>query len=190
MAFRPDCRHRVGVKRATSLRVALAVAVLVATAFLADAALATGHSEKTLPSLNHQLIAAVNRFRVDHGLVALHESSALDGSARQHSLEMGRLGYFAHSSYGGTAFWKRIQRFYPAKRDSYWSVGENLVWASPSLSVADAMKDWIASPPHLRNLLTARWRDVGVSAVRVADAPGYFHGMNVIIITNDFGVRR
>lgn len=192
MAPRADRRHGVGVNRAGALRIslALALAALVATAILAEAAFATGHSEKALPSLNHQVIAAVNRFRVAHGLAALRESSALDGSARQHSLEMGRLGYFAHSSHDGTAFWKRIQRFYPAKGHSYWSVGENLVWASPSLSVAGAMKDWISSPPHLRNLLTARWRDVGVSAVRVVDAPGYFHGMSVVIITNDFGVRR
>ena len=190
MARRADRRHGVGVNGARALRVCLVLAALGATAILAQAAVATSRSEQTLPSLNHQVIAAVNRFRVAHGLVALQESAALDSSARQHSLEMGRLGYFAHPSHDGTAFWKRIQRFYPSKSHSYWSVGENLVWASPSLSVAGAMKDWISSPPHLRNLLTARWRDVGVSAVRVVDAPGYFHGMNVIIITNDFGVRR
>ena len=190
MALRRDRRHGVGVKRSRALHLSLALAALFATAFLAEAALATSRSAKTMPSLNHQVIAAVNRFRVDHGLVALHESAALDSSARQHSLEMGRLGYFAHSSHDGTAFWQRIQHFYPARRHRYWSVGENLVWASPSLSAAGAMKEWVSSAPHLKNLLTARWRDVGVSAVRVANAPGYFHGMSVVIITNDFGVRR
>jgi uncharacterized protein YkwD len=190
MALHPDCRNGVAVTRARALCVMLALAALVGTAQLVDSASATSRSEKSLRSLNHEVVAAVNRFRVTHGLVALHETSALDSSARQHSLEMGRLGYFAHSSHDGTAFWKRIQRFYTARGHGYWSVGENLVWASPTLSVAGAMKEWISSPPHLKNLLTARWRDVGVSAVRVANAPGYFHGMTVIIITNDFGVRR
>jgi uncharacterized protein YkwD len=191
MAVWSDRRNGVGVNRARALRLALAFAALVAVVILADQALATtSRSEKSLPTLNHQVLAAVNRLRVAHGLVQLHESSALDSSARQHSLEMGRLGYFAHSSRDGTAFWKRIQKYYPAAGHAYWSVGENLVWASPTLSAASAMKDWIASPPHLKNLLTARWRDMGVSAVRVVNAPGYFHGMNVVIITNDFGVRR
>jgi len=190
MALHPDCRNGVALTRARALCVALAVTALVGTAQLVDSASATSSSEKSLRSLNHEVVAAVNRFRVAHGLVALHESWALDSSARQHSLEMGRLGYFAHSSHDGTAFWKRIQRFYSARGHRYWSVGENLVWASPTQSVAGAMKEWIASPPHLKNLLTARWRDVGVSAVRVVNAPGYFHGMTVIIITNAFGVRR
>ena len=47
----------------------------------------------------------------------------------------------------------------------------------------------IASPEHLRNLLSPHWREVGVSAVRVVHAPGVFHGLRVTIITTDFGVR-
>ena len=61
------------------------------------------------------MLAAVNSFRVAHGLAALRESAALDRSARQHSLEMGRVGYFATSSADGTAFWKRIRRYYSAQ---------------------------------------------------------------------------
>jgi uncharacterized protein YkwD len=51
------------------------------------------------------------------------------------------------------------------------------------------MKLWIASPEHLRNLLTAKWREIGVSAVRVVHAPGIFGGRRVTIITTDFGDR-
>jgi uncharacterized protein YkwD len=103
---------------------------------------------------------------------------------------MGRVGYFAHSSADGTVFWKRIQRYYPARSASYWSVGENLVWRSPSLSSAGAMSLWIASPPHLANLLSRQWRQIGISAVAVARAPGVYGGTHAIIITTDFGVRR
>ncbi len=52
------------------------------------------------------------------------------------------------------------------------------------------MKLWIASPPHLRNLLSQQWRQIGVSAVSVAHAPGVYGGVHAIIITTDFGVRR
>lgn len=190
MALPLDCRNRVGVSRTRALRFALALAALVATAFLADSALATGHAVRSLSTLNHQVIAAVNSVRVAHGLVPLRESAALDRSARQHSAEMGRLGYFAHSSADGTVFWRRIRRYYTAKNHSYWAVGENLVWRAPSLSVGEAMSLWLASAPHRANLLRPSWREMGVSAVAVSHAPGVYGGAHAVIITNDFGVRR
>jgi hypothetical protein len=52
------------------------------------------------------------------------------------------------------------------------------------------MKMWIASPEHLRNLLTPEWRRVGISAVHVLHAPGVYDGLPVTIVTTDFGVRR
>ena len=173
-----------------ALRFALLLAVLVAAALLADSALATSRSEKNLPSLNRDVLAAVNRFRAEHGLAALRDSGALDRSAHQHSVEMGRQGYFAHNSADGTSFWKRIQHYYPARNYSFWSVGENLVWRSQTLSAAAAMQLWINSPPHLANLMSRQWRQIGVSAVSVPRAPGVYGGQHVIIITTDFGVRR
>jgi uncharacterized protein YkwD len=190
MAVGPDCRNGVGVNGARALRLGLAVALLVATGLLAASAFARSRSETNLHSLNHQVLAAINQFRVAHGLVPLRESAELDRSARQHSFEMGRRGYFAHASANGTAFWRRIRHYYPAGRDSYWSVGENLLWAAPSVSVGSAMRMWIASPEHLRNLLAKQWRQIGVSAVGVVRAPGVFHRQRVTIITTDFGVRR
>jgi uncharacterized protein YkwD len=189
MAHFSDSRNRVRVSRTRALRFAVALATLAATALLTGSALATGRSERNLTALNHQVLAAVNRFRVAHGLVALRESTGLDRSARQHSLEMGRVGYFGHSSANGTVFYRRIQHYYGRRGYSYWIVGENLVWAAPSLSATTAMNMWIASPEHLKNLLTPQWRRLGVSAVAVAHAPGVYGGRRVVIITTDFGAR-
>jgi uncharacterized protein YkwD len=166
------------------------MALLVVAGLLAASAFATARAERSVPTLNRQILSAVNRFRLAHGLVALHESAALDRSSRRHSFEMGSDGYFAHPSADGTSFWRRIRHYYKAGHYAYWSVGENLLWASPTVTAAGAMKLWIASPEHLRNLLTAQWRQIGISAVRVPDAPGVFHGLPVTIITTDFGVRR
>ena len=190
MALLPGYSNRVRVSRARAFRLAIVVAALAVAALFAASALATGSSERTLPALNRQVLVAVNKFRAAHGLVALRPASALDRSARQHSLEMGRVGYFDHPSADGTAFWKRIQHYYPADGYTYWSVGENLLWSSPSVSAAAAMKMWIASPPHLKNLLSPQWRQIGVSAVTVADAPGVYDDRRVTIITTDFGARR
>jgi len=190
MAVLPDCRNRVGVNGARAFRVALALAVVAAAGVLAASALATVRSERTLHTLNRQVLAGVNSFRRAHGLVPLRESRGLDASARQHTLEMGRLGYFAHNSANGTQFWQRIQHYYPRGRTHYWIVGENMLWASPGVTAARAMQMWIASPEHLRNLMDSRWRQIGVSAVRALHAPGVYQGMRVIIITTDFGARR
>jgi uncharacterized protein YkwD len=189
LAVFPKCADRQRVNGARALRLGVAVAALVAAGLLAASAFGTSRSETSLRTLNHQVLTAVNRLRVAHGLVPLRESPALDRSARQHSLEMGRVGYFAHTSADGTAFWRRIRRFYGSTGNGYWAVGENLLWAAPSVSAGRAMKMWIGSPEHLRNLLTAQWRQIGISAVHVVRAPGVFHGLAVTIITTDFGVR-
>jgi uncharacterized protein YkwD len=49
---------------------------------------------------------------------------------------------------------------------------------------------WISSPPHLANLLSRQWRQIGISAIGSASAPGVYGGRRVTIITTDFGVRR
>lgn len=183
-------QHGVRVKVRKGLRGALALALMVVVAFLADSALASSRSETNLQTLSHRVLASLNRFRLAHGRVALHESAALDRAALHHSLEMGRLGYFSHSSADGMQFWQRIRHFYPAHGFSYWSAGENLVWASPSLSAGGAMRLWISSPPHLANLLSRQWRQIGISAVGVVRAPGVYGERRVTIITADFGVRR
>ena len=112
-------RTGVGVNGRRELRFALAFALLLAIAFLADSALASSRSETSLQTLNRKVLASVNRFRARHGLLALRESAALDGAARRHSFEMGRLGYFSHSSADGVQFWQRIRHFSTARGNSY-----------------------------------------------------------------------
>jgi uncharacterized protein YkwD len=172
------------------LRIALLFGVLITTTVLAASASASGRSETSLQILNRKVLVSINRFRASHGLGALRESPALDKAARRHSLEMGKRGYFDHSSADEMQFWQRIRRFYPARGYSYWAAGENLVWASPSLSAREAMRLWISSAPHLANLLSRQWRQIGVSAVSVARAPGVYGNRRVTIITADFAVRR
>ena len=99
-------------------------------------------------------------------------------------------GFFTHESADGSSFWKRVERFYTPKGFAYWSVGENLLWSSPDVGSSRALALWLASPKHRENLLTARWREVGLSAVHSPAAPGAFDGLPVTILTADFGVRR
>ena len=72
----------------------------------------------------------------------------LTDAAAQHSIEMGSDGYFEHSSFDGTPFWKRISQFYTSSGRGYWSVGEILLWSTGPLDSAAAVAEWMASPPH------------------------------------------
>jgi uncharacterized protein YkwD len=185
-----DVADPVHMRRARTLWLVATFAGLVAVGLLASSAFATtGSSARSLATLNRQVFTAINKFRRSHGLAALRESKALDRSALSHSLEMGAKGYFAHSSADGQVFWLRIRRYYGATGYSHWAVGENLVWEAPTASAATALHQWIESPPHLKNLETAAWRDLGVSAVTVANAGGVYGGQRVTIITTDFGAR-
>jgi uncharacterized protein YkwD len=120
----------------------------------------------------------------------LRLNARLTDAAAAHSRQMATDGYFDHTSADGTAFWKRIGRWYSAGGYHYWSVGENLLWSSPQVDPSGALQLWMNSPEHRANILSARWREIGVSALHLATAPGVYHGLEVTIITTDFGVRR
>ena len=140
-------------------------------------------------TLNRQIAFVINTFRRAHGLGALRVSGHLNAASRQHSEEMGADGYFDHDSADGTAWWKRIQHYYPQAGYTYWAAGENLLFSSPDIAAAAALKQWIASPEHLQNLLNPTWRNLGVGSVHVTDAGGVYAGDTVTIITTDFGAR-
>ena len=139
--------------------------------------------------LEGRVLVELNAIRRAHGLVPVRLSNPLSAAADAHSRSMGRFGYFEHESRDGSAFWKRVQRFYGAGSYGTWSVGENLLWSSGGLDASQALELWMASPAHRANILTPRWREVGLSAVTVAGAPGVYGGRDVVIITTDFGVR-
>ena len=83
-----------------------------------------------------------------------------------------------------------MQSFYASAPWRYWSVGENLLWSSPDVSAGGALRMWLASPEHRANLMNPRWREIGVSAIHESHAPGIYKGLDVTIVTTDFGVRR
>ena len=144
----------------------------------------------TLSQLDSSVLVDINAFRAQHGLATLRLNTQLTVAARAHSQQMAQDGYFAHESADGSAFWKRLQNFYASSPWRYWSVGENLLWSSPDIDGAHALRLWLASPEHRKNLMNPNWREIGVSAIHAAQARGVYHGLDVTIVTTDFGVRR
>jgi uncharacterized protein YkwD len=141
------------------------------------------------PALEDDVLAAINELRTSNGLSELRLNTALSLAALGHSQSMARRGFFSHDGYNGAPFWTRIKPRYRPQRGNFWGVGENMVWSSPDLSADEAIQMWLDSPPHRKNLLTPAWREVGLGAVHALGAPGVYQGLDVTILTADFGVR-
>jgi uncharacterized protein YkwD len=172
----------------------LAVAVVAALALLSVgvAGVSAGSPVRTVSSANQlesQVLVELNGIRRAHGLRPLRLSSPLSLAADAHSRAMGRFGFFSHDSRDGSEFWARVKRWYGSSGYNRWTVGENLLWSSGRLDAAEALRLWMESPGHRKNILAPAWREIGLSAVAVSGAPGVYGGRDVVIITTDFGAR-
>ncbi len=168
-----------------------AVLAAVAAATLAVPATASAPADvRAVDSLERSIVVEINAVRRAHGLAPVKASAPLASAADGHSRAMASTGFFSHDSRDGTVFWKRIARSYSSRGYPYWSVGENLLFSTSELGGGQAVRLWLNSPPHRKVLLSALWREVGISAVRASSAPGDFGGSDVTIVTADFGVRR
>src|SRR5438105_707743 len=79
-------------------------AALSATAGAAQASSSTP-GIKLMPTLEAQMLDAINVLRSSQGLVSLRPSVALGETARQHSQSMAESGFFDHASLNGAPFW-------------------------------------------------------------------------------------
>jgi uncharacterized protein YkwD len=183
--------RRTGLVVATFMALLLSVVAAASASSGSSRGAATAAPSRQLQSsqLESGVLAEINNVRREHGLVPLRISVPLTFAARNHSESMAAKGYFAHESADGGAFWKRVQQFYPSTSRRFWSVGENLLWQAPDVDPSEALQMWMNSPEHRANLLTARWREIGISAVHATAAPGVYGGLDVTIVTTDFGVR-
>ena len=139
--------------------------------------------------LDRELLRQLNAVRLRAGLPPLRRSRDLTEAAAAHSRSMAKYGYFSHTSYNGSLFWQRVERYYPAPHAfRAYRVGENLMSGPASVSAAKVIQSWMQSPPHRENLLS-RWTEVGFGCLRAIAAPGVFEGQTVAIVTADFGTR-
>src|SRR5438034_3243388 len=179
----PKCRVSLSV-------LATMVGLAAAAAAPSAATPAAVASPVSLDALGSGVIQQMNVVRRQHGLPAVKLNQSLAEAASSHSDEMASDGYFDHASFDGTAFWRRIGRWYGQGGYTFWSVGENLLWSSPETDAPKALRLWMASKPHRANILNPTWREIGIAAVHLDRAPGVYGGAPATIITMDFGVRR
>lgn len=148
----------------------------------------TQASGMSQPQLNDSITCLINEQRAAYGLSPVQSSSTLQQAAQSHSAEMVSDGYFSHTSPSGVTFIDRIEATGYMRGARSWLVGENLAWGTASLSSPGALvQSWMNSPPHRENLLRAKFREVGVAAVRgTPDSAGDANG---ITVSSEYGYR-
>jgi uncharacterized protein YkwD len=151
---------------ARSLRFPLAWAVAT-WLLIAGATRAESPSPSAATRLEAELLTASNAARAEHGLPALQADPGLARAARAHAAENAARGVLDHGS-------PDPARDTPLERIglagvALVEVGENLALMPGSDVAAEAVRGWLASPPHRANLLDPDFTHVGFGA---ADGPG------------------
>ena len=141
-------------------------------------------SSGTLRETSQAVLCLLNAERTSRGLGRLRMNSRLGRAARGHSRDMVSRHYFQHDSADGKTMLDRIKAAGYVRRNSVFTVGENIGWGSGPLASPRALvRAWMNSPPHRANILQGRFRELGVGLVIGAPATGV-SGAAVTATTN------
>lgn len=124
----------------------------------AGATTAAGDTHSRLEAMycGFNVVRRAYRLGVVRGSGPLNRSSLIKANAVR------RCG-FTHTPCG-MSFTRTFQRagYLPAR-----AFAENLAWGQADLgSPVQTLAMWLSSPPHRANLLSARWRDLGIAVER------------------------
>jgi len=108
------------------------------------------------------MVAAIDAVRASNqscgpAVGVVNWNTQLENAAAVHSNDMAANNYFAHPDASGVRIGGRAS----AAGYSYGSVGENI--AAGQTSVSQVVADWVNSPSHCANIMTASFYDMAVS---------------------------
>ena len=170
------------------MRSAIAVA-LVATglAIPAQANAACVHkndnpNDVSLKVAKRSTLCLLNKIRRGHGLRRLRENKRLSRASQRHSNAMVRRGFFEHGDFVG-----RIRSANYLNGARAWNVGENIAWGSQDYATPRSIvRSWMDSPGHRANILSSRFREIGIGVSRGAPVNGM---QRAATYATDFGRR-
>ena len=125
----------------------------------------TAQGVSRVPALEDEVLAAINAYRTQHGLVALRFNTQLAATAREHSLSMATNGYFEHSSVhtGAPVLEACPGEVLGARSHDAWIIGrESRLGLARSERPGRRSSMWLQSPEHRKNLLRPAWREIGL----------------------------
>ena len=134
------------------------VVLIVASAFLA---LATPAS--VAASTEQAVLEAINTVRAKAGCEPLKFNAKLMAAAKLHARNMAEKDFFGHTGKDGRGFAARIRN----QGYKYRFAAENIAAGQPT--VQRAVKAWLDSPGHRRNILNCKFRETGIAMVYQPD---------------------
>jgi uncharacterized protein YkwD len=144
-------------------------------------------SADNVAELRTATLCLLNRERTRRGLKRLTESPQLRKTASNFSEAMVRENFFDHVSPGGSTLLSRVRGSTAYLQNvGSWALGENIAWGTGELATpAETMKGWMESSGHRHNILTRRFRHVGIGIA--LGAPVDAQGQAAATYTTDFG---
>jgi len=138
------------------------IAIALACCFAIPAAASAAPPVPVLDPEELALCRQINDYRAQRGVAPLRVSAARTRAASWHSSDMARHDYFDHTDSRGRSFSMRTRAF----RLAGASHAENI--AAGASSAAGTLEQWRNSPGHRRNMLSARYKVVGIGRARNA----------------------
>jgi len=124
-----------------------------------------------------QIIAEVNKKRIENGAIPLRENPQLSKAAQDKVQDMTKNSYFSHISPVDGAKWSDFIKNSGYKYDE---AGENL--ANGFNTVPEMVVAWMESPSHKENMLSQSVEETGVGISR-----GRLNGYPTIFVAQVFG---
>jgi len=142
-----------------------------------------------LGAVDAATLCLVNRERAVYGLRALRANRELGGVAATQVGSMVHRDYFADVGPSGRTPLSLVSVTHYRAHAAGVAVGQNIAWGTGSYTTpAHIVREWMASPPHRKIMLSGEYRDAGVASTSavpaVLDTRG--HGATYVI---EFGAR-
>lgn len=125
-----------------------------------------------------EVIRLTNIEREKHGMSPVVENEKLNLAASKKAVNMFEENYWAHYSPSGKDPWGFIQ----GEGYKFIYAGENL--ARNFYTAQEVVDAWMASPTHRENLLSPRYKDIGIAV-----SQGLLKGQTTVLVVQEFGTQ-
>lgn len=151
----------------------------------------TLRSRRSMLRTQRRLLCLMNRARARFGLWPLRPNRCLHRVAVRHAKDMVHRRYFAHVTPNGWSPGRRARASGYVPRRARWLVGENIAWGVASRARPRwVVRAWMHSPGHRHNILSRRFRDVGIGVARGVPLAGFRHMPLRATFSVEFGAHR
>lgn len=123
-------------------------------------------------ALERDAFQMINAERSRAGMTVLKWNDNIAGVARLHSTNMAEYNFFSHKGLDGLMVDGRAELLHVGA----WSaIGENIAFMKGfDDPAAAAVRNWLQSPAHKKNLLSADWSESGIGLAVTPDGKYYF----------------